>query len=121
MTPQVTNNCLSCYPVLGQIVTWLIVVAGWAVVWKQIKNREDRREAWELIADLKKLVREIEADAISYWISGPKSPDCKKTAFKIKTKSRGLGVFTSIFKLRGKELKIYNSITLFRVFFGRRL
>ncbi len=100
--------------VFGQIVTWGIVIFGWWVVQSQIKAREDRREAWELITDFKSAIRDVEVDAIKYWVSEKTDPGCKNLAFRIKTKSKELGVFTNIFKLRGKELKVNKNIVSFR-------
>lgn len=114
MTPQGTINWSDTFLVFGQIVTWVIVIIGWKVVWSQIKVREDRREAWELITNFKSVIRDIEVDAINYWTSEKTDLDCKNLAFRIKTKSKGLGVFTNIFKLRGKEFKVNKNIVSFR-------
>jgi hypothetical protein len=114
MNPQDPIKWIDIFLIFGQIVTWGIVIIGWKVIWSQIKVREDRREAWELITNFKSIIKSIEVDAINYWISEQSDPGCKKLAFQIKTKSKELGVFTNIFKLRGKDFKLNKNIVSFR-------
>lgn len=49
-----------------QIVTWLIVIAGWLIVNSQHNKREDRREIYTRLNTLKEHIRSLEANAVAY-------------------------------------------------------
>jgi hypothetical protein len=50
----------------GNVVSWILIVAGWAVINAQNNSRETRKEIRAALLDLYELLDEIEDDAFSY-------------------------------------------------------
>jgi CHASE3 domain sensor protein len=52
--------------VLGYIVTWGIVFAGWRVNNGQNKQRDERKERRDQIGDITDAIREVESNVVAY-------------------------------------------------------
>lgn len=65
-------------------VTWLLVVAGWFVVWRQQAHFIQRQEIRRLIDKIVKQVDELERVAEEYWLKTGQSPEAQALARVIK-------------------------------------
>lgn len=61
--------------ILGQIITWVLVIYGWKVVDSANDKRESRKEVRAMILEIHKLLDEIEKNAIEYHTGDNPSPN----------------------------------------------
>lgn len=81
--PAVTTNDASnglevaklVIQVLGYVVTWVIVFAGWRVNNSQNKYRDQRKELRDQIGAIVEAIREVESNAVSYLTDAGESND----------------------------------------------
>jgi hypothetical protein len=95
------------FQVLGQIVTWVIVIAGWLVVNRQNNDREMRREIRSRLDTLEKDIRELELVCVQFHTSEYDD----KNAWQIVTTLERLWDHSSRLKLASDhalEVRIFN-------------
>jgi hypothetical protein len=84
-----------------QIVTWVLVFAGWWIINHQTNLREKRKEIRSIIDNLQTLLEQIETQAIEYHTSNTPTD----LAFHLKRSlSQRLQQHLSILKLRGLDV-----------------
>ena len=95
-----------------QIVTWLLVIAGWLLVNHQNNIREKRKEIRSILDKIQSLLDEIEFQAVNYH-TGQESSDL---AFQLKRSlNQKLRDRLDILKLRNIDVKkCYSLLIKFR-------
>lgn len=73
-------------------VPWLLVIIGWKVVSHDQNKRERRKEIWQVVCRVTKLIRDVEDAAIGYWNSNAGDANEKKSAAELKRRLQHIGL-----------------------------
>ncbi len=89
--------------VIGQVITWALVLGGWAYVDRANNQRETRKELRSIIDDLQQFLNELETNAVTYHTSVNSNADLaatiRRSLYRVLTskvnllKERGIDVY----------------------------